>query len=324
MLPNLKILNLSYSRFLTTTPDFTGVPNLEKLLLPHCTNLYVIHPSIGLLSRLIVLDLRYCKNLRYLSSSICNLRSLEFLYLSYCSNLELLPEQLGNMERLRKLNAEQTGIKQLPNSIGLLRNLTDLSLSGSHGNLPTKWWLPFFPIWKVQQIPSTIKFLPHSISGLCSLRELDLAHCNLSDGDIPDTVGCLSSLRVLFIGKNNFRSLPSSLGHLSNLEVLSVNNCSSLVSIPELSPNIRRLHAVECTSLKKLPNLSNLKEMKELHLRDCNNLSEIHGMENLDSVSVIRMEGCRNLATTFNESFFQVDLSLSLLFSLFLSFSFFL
>lgn len=194
MLPNLKILNLSCSRSLTNTPDFTGVPNLEKLLLPHCTNLYVIHPSIGLLSRLIVLDLRYCKNLRYLPSSICNLRSLELLHQSYCSKLELLPEQLGNMELLRKLNAEQTGIKQLPNSIGLLRNLTDLSLSGSHGNLPTKWWLPFFPIWKVQQIPSTIKFLPHSLSGFCSLRELDLKHCNLSDGDIPEAVGCLSSL----------------------------------------------------------------------------------------------------------------------------------
>lgn len=71
--------------------------------------------------------------------------------------------------------------------------------------------------------------------------------------------------------------------------ILAVSIVFSLVSFAELSPNIRRLHAVECTSLKKLPSLSNLKEMKELHLRDCNNLSEIHGMENLDSISVIHV-----------------------------------
>ncbi|VVA21175.1 PREDICTED: TMV resistance N [Prunus dulcis] len=57
----LKILNLSHSHSLVTTPDLSGVPNLEKLILKDCINLVVIDESLGNLEKLIFLNLKDCK-----------------------------------------------------------------------------------------------------------------------------------------------------------------------------------------------------------------------------------------------------------------------
>lgn len=96
---NLKILNIGESESLTTTPDFTGVPNLEKLSLMSCPRLSNVDRTIGVLGKLTSLNLGWCNNLKYLPSSICNLRSLETLSLGLSSKLEQLPEKLGDMEQ---------------------------------------------------------------------------------------------------------------------------------------------------------------------------------------------------------------------------------
>ncbi|KAG7941014.1 hypothetical protein I3843_16G016600 [Carya illinoinensis] len=43
----LKLIDLSDSRNLILTPDFTGFPNLEKLILQGCTRLEKVDPSVG-------------------------------------------------------------------------------------------------------------------------------------------------------------------------------------------------------------------------------------------------------------------------------------
>ncbi|BFG40929.1 hypothetical protein CerSpe_272030 [Prunus speciosa] len=45
-LPNLKCMDLSWSRNLATTPNFTSIPKLQVLNLKGCENLVQIHPSI--------------------------------------------------------------------------------------------------------------------------------------------------------------------------------------------------------------------------------------------------------------------------------------
>ncbi|KAI3799683.1 hypothetical protein L1987_34982 [Smallanthus sonchifolius] len=63
-LGNLKILNIGESESLTTTPDFTGVPNLEKLSLISCPKLSKVDKTIGFLSKLTSLNLGQCNNLK--------------------------------------------------------------------------------------------------------------------------------------------------------------------------------------------------------------------------------------------------------------------
>jgi Leucine-rich repeat (LRR) protein len=122
----LKVLNLSNSKYLTKSPDFSQVPQLEILILEGCTSLVHVHESIGYLKRLVLLNLQKCKNLRNLPSSIYNLESLKTLVLSECFSLKKLPDYLGNMMALMELYVENTAIKQLPPSFSLLKNLETL------------------------------------------------------------------------------------------------------------------------------------------------------------------------------------------------------
>ncbi|XP_071701507.1 disease resistance protein Roq1-like [Rutidosis leptorrhynchoides] len=56
----LKVMKLRHCRMLTSTPNFTEITNMEKLILEGCVNLTKLHPSVGTLKRLVVLDLRNC------------------------------------------------------------------------------------------------------------------------------------------------------------------------------------------------------------------------------------------------------------------------
>ncbi|TQD73831.1 hypothetical protein C1H46_040634 [Malus baccata] len=82
-LEKLKFINLSYSQYLKETPDFTTVPNLEKLILQSCMSLIEVHPSILTLSNLVLLNLNGCKKLKISASSI-RMKSLKTLDLSGC------------------------------------------------------------------------------------------------------------------------------------------------------------------------------------------------------------------------------------------------
>lgn len=106
VLTSLKILDLSYSYHLASSPDFSQLPNLERLILKHCKNLSEIHKSIGELGRLVLLNLKGCENLRNLPKKVFQLKSLEKLNISGCSRLEGLPPDLGNLVLLNGAHVE--------------------------------------------------------------------------------------------------------------------------------------------------------------------------------------------------------------------------
>ncbi|XP_048423253.1 disease resistance protein RPV1-like isoform X1 [Pyrus x bretschneideri] len=217
-LHNLKTLDLSYSYSLQKSPDFSQVPNLEELKLEWCSSLSEIHPSIGHLKRLSLVNLIRCHNLCSLPKDFYKSKSVETLLLNRCWKFREVHEDIGEMISLRTLEAEQTDIREVPPSIVRLKNLTRLSLQG------------------VQRI-----HLPHSLHGLNSLRELNLSLCKLADDEIPKDLGSLISLQVLDLSRNDFHTLPS-LSGLSKLETLRLNRCFNLRTIPDIPPNVKVQH----------------------------------------------------------------------------------
>jgi len=113
----LKILNLSHSHSLTQTPDFSNMPNLEKLVLTDCPMLSEISSSIGHLNKVLLIDLEDCINICRLPRSIYKLKSLKTLILSGCLKIDQLEEDLEDMESLTTLIANNTAIARVPISV---------------------------------------------------------------------------------------------------------------------------------------------------------------------------------------------------------------
>ncbi|KAJ6684401.1 LEUCINE-RICH REPEAT-CONTAINING PROTEIN [Salix viminalis] len=83
---NLEIIDLSNSLSLVRTPDFTGIPNLKRLIPEGCTSLYEVHPSLGHHKKLQYVNLVNCRNVTTLPSNL-EMESLEVFSLDGCSNL---------------------------------------------------------------------------------------------------------------------------------------------------------------------------------------------------------------------------------------------
>ncbi|KAK9224731.1 hypothetical protein WN943_009767 [Citrus x changshan-huyou] len=254
-LNKLIVLNLEHCRSLTSLSTSIHLESLKTLILSGCSNLmsfpelscnieelYLdgtaiqeLPSSIDRLSSLILLNLRNCSRLEGLPSKICKLKSLERLNLSGCSNLQRLPNELGNLEALKELKAEGIAIREVPSSIVCLKNLGRLSFESFKGHEQMGLLLP-------------ISF------GLTSLTYLRLTDCGITE--LPECLGQLLSLRILFLDKNNFERIPESVIYLSHLYWLSISYCERLQCLPELPCDLSDIEAHCCSSLEALSGLS--------------------------------------------------------------------
>ncbi|CAL8997612.1 unnamed protein product, partial [Prunus brigantina] len=320
MLEKLKILNLSHSHCLEHSPDFSKLPNLEKLILKDCKRLSKLHKSIGDLKSLALVNLKDCKMLKGLPRSFYKLKSIKTLVINGCSRFENLAEDLGKMVSLTTLVADNTAITKVPSSIVRLRKLEYLSLC--HLKFPLQ--LPPLLVGlnclrnlslrdsKLKAIPEdlgSLSSLEHldlqqnsfhslpNLSGLSKLNWLSLANCNLTDDAIdPKSLGSsLSSLHYLYLENNHFRSLPS-LSSLSRLNHLVLDGCTDLIEITDLPKNLYVLQADHCTALERMPNFAQMPTMF-LHLNHSPKLIEFPGLErSLNLGMTLFMQG-RNCVT---------------------------
>ncbi|KHG24892.1 TMV resistance N [Gossypium arboreum] len=273
-LRRLKLLNLRNCKSLRSFPSKIGKESLETLILSGCSNIKWIPEvvgemeclkklhldgtginelpsSIGHLRSLVLLNLKDCCKLENLPSSIGGCELLTSLVLSGCSKLENLPENLQQIKSLEKLDLSGTAITTTPTFIFHMKNLKFLSFRGCKGP-PSRvraYW-PF--ISSATKSPSwncTTLRLPAILSGLSTLKQLNLSDCNLDEGAIPNDICSLSSLEILVLSDNNFITLPATLSRLSKLSSLQLTDCKRLKSLPELPLGIK-LWVDGCGSLE--------------------------------------------------------------------------
>ncbi|KAH9725723.1 ADP-ribosyl cyclase/cyclic ADP-ribose hydrolase [Citrus sinensis] len=248
----LRTLKLSGCSKFRKFPEIWGsMKDLTELFLDG-TSITEVPSSIELLTGLQLLNLNNCNDLVRLPSGINGLKSLQTLNLSGCSKLENVPETLGQIESLEELDISGTAIRRPASSIFLMKNIKTLSFSGCCGQpSSTSWHLQFLFNWKRRSSDLGALSLI-SLSGLCSLSKLDLSYCDLGEGTIPSGIGSLYSLKKLYMSGNNFVSLPASINCLFKLEILVLEDCKRLQSLPQLPPNVKKVKANGCASLVTL------------------------------------------------------------------------
>ncbi|KAI8522794.1 hypothetical protein RHMOL_Rhmol13G0024200 [Rhododendron molle] len=260
ILPKLKFLYLSHCYYLTKTPDFSGLDNLEELLLNDCVRLVDVDESIICLHKLVVLDLKNCEKLQRIPLRVWIMKSLRCLDIFGCCKLvqyagfERLPDSIGlplasvqGLSCLKKLSMGTCHLSHLPFEIGSLISLEVLHLYGK----------------------SSLT-LPSSICNITRLKLLDLSNCNFSH--LPGHIGRLISLETLNLGGNDLLGLPGSICNLTRLKSLDLKDCKvsylpgdigGLVSLETLN--------VQGNRLVELPgSICDLTRLKSLDLKDCN------------------------------------------------------
>ncbi|XP_029144333.1 TMV resistance protein N [Arachis hypogaea] len=251
----LTILDLSNSKKLMETPNFEWCTSLKRLDLSGCTNLQHVHPSIGLLARLVYLNLRNCSSLvtLYFGGDECKLSSLIVLHLSGCTKLETMldfsrilnleyldleqctslakvHESLWSLGKLRSLSLRGClGLKEGPNDISWMTSLQTLDFQGCSRLLKLQLILNKYERSKLHQTLGKSIISPRISK---ALTFLDLGFCNL--GKVPDTIGELKGLERLNLQGNKFNSLPCTIESLSSLAYLNLEHCFNLSSLPTL------------------------------------------------------------------------------------------
>ncbi|KAD2804081.1 hypothetical protein E3N88_37458 [Mikania micrantha] len=124
-LPNLKILDMRCSYFLTSTPDFSGLPCLERLILEDCINIVRIDPSIGYHERLVYVNMNGCLKLK-MFPSIMRMEKLKTLDLSSCH----IPSDMSGLLNLQVLYLCANKFSRLDSRLSRIPCLKLLNLSG--------------------------------------------------------------------------------------------------------------------------------------------------------------------------------------------------
>ena len=208
-------------------------------------------PWIRSASSLRSLSIVYSK-ITSLPDWIGDLHNLAKLSLSFNECLETLPESIGNLENLNDLSIFSSPAKSLPDNMGILKNLRRLVIKKSLIEKLTDW-------------TGVANGLP-----LQSLTELTLEGNNHLKA-LPDSIGNLKSLQTFTLDGSPVRKLPDSMGNLKNLQFLYIHG----THIEEIPDCIGRLHSLKelllpyNRYLKTLPdNIGNLGNLVYLDISD--------------------------------------------------------
>ncbi|KAK2432984.1 disease resistance protein RPV1 [Trifolium repens] len=224
LLVKLKILNLSHSHNLRHTPDFSYLPNLEKLILKECPNLSSVSSTIGKLKKILLINLKDCTGLRELPRSIYKLDSLKTLILSGCTKIDKLEEDIEQMKSLTTLVADNTAITSVPFALARSKSIAYISLCGYEG-FAQKVFPSIIQSWLSPT--NSILSLVQTFAGTPGLDFTD--EQNQSFYCLPSTFEDLQDLQRLWLECDSKAQLNQTVASI--LYSFNTQNCEGLSNI---------------------------------------------------------------------------------------------
>lgn len=228
-LSNLRSLTLTNNQLTTLPPEFGKLTHLHQLLLDG-NPLVQLPETIGNCRELGILFARNTK-LRVLPESITRLTNLQMIDLSG-NELTILPASLGNLTELRNLHLGRTRLLALPESIGRLTRLTNLQIGEMEEDTPKE-------NTGLRQLPDSIVHCREltylqlmnqpsldgedvftKISKLPKLRNLTLFHCNVDR--LPPIDWKSLNLQQLSLMRNRLSELPVEILEVPQLQQISL------------------------------------------------------------------------------------------------------
>lgn len=239
-------------------------------------------------------------------NDISNAQNVEVIDLQGCIKFPSFPAT-GHLQHLRVINL--SGCVEIKSFTEVPPNIEALYLSGTSIReiltLTTRL---------TSQCRNCIDCL--HVQTLDFLRVLDLSGCsrleeiqcfprnmkelNLSDTairKIPSSIGHLTALEVLNLTNcKRLQHLPMGMSNLTSLVKLMLTGCSKLEHIQDLPTGLKELYLAE-TAIRELPSsICHLSELVVFDAENCQKLQDLPtAMGNLNSLSMLKLSGCLEL-----------------------------
>nr|CAC35328.1 N1-B protein [Linum usitatissimum] len=297
---DLKVLDINQTEITTIKGEVESLQNLQQLDVGR-SGLIEVPAGISKLSSLEFLDLTSVKHdevemlpngLKLLVISSFSLSALpsSLIKLDICDsrNLQRLPN-LASVTNLTRLHLKEVGIHEIP-GLGKLKLLESLSICNAPNldNLDGLENLVLLKELALERCPILGK-LP-SLAELTKLHKVVIRWCDVLGeiyglGNLGDS---LSHLDISWCPRLTVMDLLHSLLKLGTL----VSSGFELTNILPLSLSIyTKLRTLEVRS-SQLPDLTNLKNLRDLTITGCRELIEIAGLHTLESLEELSMERC--------------------------------
>ncbi|CAJ1967536.1 unnamed protein product [Sphenostylis stenocarpa] len=268
-------------------PYGTNSEAFLKTLVTKCKNLRVLNlfssefeslpRRIGKLKHLRYLSLSECENLKGLPDSVCKLQNLQTLRVNGCKRLKKLPNGIRNLISLRHLDITTRQPDFPEKEIASLTSLETLYVNCCD-NVESLFKDVQLSNLKILNLSKCGGLKSVSFHGIRNLEVLMISKCaklELSMGlnsqipdsrfkfilldDLPQLVtlpkwlqGSLNTLHSLWIVDCiNLEEVPEWLSTMICLELLSIENCPKLLSLPHNMHHLQHLRIVGCPELCK-------------------------------------------------------------------------
>ncbi|XP_034585646.1 putative disease resistance protein RGA1 isoform X2 [Setaria viridis] len=248
------------------------------------------------------LDLSESYNIKSLPEDISVLYHLQTLYLFYCYNLERLPKGMKYMTALRHLYTSLSKLTLLANDTKTKSVAEQSSSELVHGR---EKWKHRSPLTRMDLVGYNLLFSHSSALPLwtcfAQLVDLTIEYCHALVYWPENVFQALVSLRKLCIKgcskltgrtqETSQQSAPERSGLLPCLEYLLLDECPSLVEVPNLPASLKTLAIYTCHGLSEVANLP--PSIKILVILHCYNLRSLSGQ--LDALQTLRIMKCSKL-----------------------------
>ncbi|XP_018501484.2 disease resistance protein RPV1 [Pyrus x bretschneideri] len=314
---NLVELHMPYSQVQKLWKEDQILVNLQVIDLRDSIHLTEV-PNLSQSLKIVEIYLWGCKSLVEIPWYFQHLDKLTHLNLGGCSSLKYLPEMPGNIQYL---DLQESGIKELPESVWSNENISYLSISRCKDleKLPSnRCKLKVSGSFDLDQCTSLGEFfeLPMDISSLtlygcerlvslptniCKLKyleELDLFRCSKLE-NFPEILEPMEHLESLNLSGTAVQELHSPFEFLPALKRIQLHGCKWLSSIPRSICKLKYLEELDLSWCSRLENFPEILEPME-HLESLNlsgtAIRQLHSsIEFLTALKEFNLSGCQQL-----------------------------